>query len=214
MQRPLSRPVGFLLAAALTLYLMVWLATGQTQAVGFRQDTSVLPGQPSVIETPVDTPTPFPEFPTEVPTEIPTEIPIEVPTELPTETPTDTPQPQPTDTPLPPSATPTETPTPSPTVRPIATATPTPDGTLFGVVGRAVNAAITSAAWIWLICGSLIFFVVAGTIAGLSFYHQNRNRFKLYEIVPEEEINILGPTARRRNPSLPPDEDSWPSSLP
>ena len=216
MQCTPRRFIGLLLAAALTFSLTLWLAVGQSQAVGIQQETSVLAtDQPSVVETPTDTPIPPPvEIPTDTPVPPTPELPTEVPTEIPTETPTDTPTPEPTFTPLPPTETPTQTPTPSPTVRPIVILTPTPDTTLYGVAEGVVNAAITSAAWIWLTCGSLLFFGVAGTIAGISFYHQSRNRFKLYEVVPEEEVNILAPKSRPRDTPLPPDEDSWPSSLP
>ncbi|MBI3957652.1 MAG: hypothetical protein HY328_02495 [Chloroflexi bacterium] len=220
MPRPSFRPVGLLLAAALTLYLSVWLAAGQSQAVGLRQDTSVEP-TPSVVETPVETSSPIPgETPTdtpvpptpETPTETPTEIPVETPTETPTDTPVpDTPTPEATATPLP---TPTETPTPTPTVRPVVILTPTPEPTLFSLAGQVVDAALTSAAWIWLTCGSLVFFAVAGAIAGLSFYRQSRRRFDLYEIVPEEETNTPAQKGTERGRSLPSDEDSWPSSLP
>ena len=119
---------------------------------------------------PTDTPIPPQvEIPTDTPVPPTPELPTEAPTEIPTETPTDTPTPEPTFTPLPPTETPTQTPTPSPTVRPIVILTPTPDTTLYGVAGRVVNTAITSAAWIWLTCGSLLFFAVARPIAGFSF---------------------------------------------
>jgi len=204
---PSLRSVGLLFAAVLTLYLSVWLATGQSQAVGLRQETSVAP-TPSIAETPTETPIP----PTlEAPTVTPTEIPVETPTETPTDTPApDTPTPEPTFTPLPP---PTETPTPTPTVRPVVVPIPTPEPTLFSVTGEVVNATLTSAVWIWLTCGSLVFFAVAGTVAGFSFYRRSRQRFDLYEIVPEDEDPPVS-KGKGRGKSPPPDEDSWPSSLP
>ena len=73
--------------------------------------------------------------------------------------------------------------------------------------------ALTSAAWIWLTCGSLVFFAVAGAFAGFSFYRQSRQRFDLYKIVPEEDI-APAPQGKGRGKFTPPDEDSWPSSLP
>lgn len=216
MQRLSLRPTGWLLAAGLTIYLIVWLATGQSQAIGPRQETSAQP-TPSGLETPTETPSPVPpdgmtdtptaEFPTETPTEIPTGFPTETPTDTPVP---DTPTPEATSTPLP---TPTETPTPTPTVRPVVLPTPTLEPTLFSLAGQVVDATLASAVWIWLTCGSLVFFAVAGAIAGFSFYRRSRQRFELYEIVPGEE-ETPRQKGRRRDGSTPPDEDSWPSSLP
>lgn len=207
--------MGLLLSAVVALFLVIWLAIGQTQAGGLRQNSPVSPpDQPTATEiptqtqaeTPTETPTdtPIPQA-QETPAEVPTEAPTETPTEFPTETPTDTP------TPLPP---PTVTPTSTPTVRPFVVPTPTPDPTLFGLAGLVVDAALTSAAWIWFTCGSLLFFVVAGAIAGLSFYRQGQRRFELYEIVPEEAAETPAQKGKGRDRSLPSDEETWPSSLP
>ncbi|MFZ1756481.1 MAG: hypothetical protein WBO46_07025 [Caldilineaceae bacterium] len=221
--RSLPRYVGLLLAALVTLCLMTWLATSQSQAVGLGQENSpISPGElptatpfdtatdtpvPPVQDQPDATPTdtPVPDTPTPEP---PTATPSDTPTATPTDTPTDTPTPEPTATS---TATPTATPTPTPTVRPIVIPTATPEPTLFSVAGQVIDVALTSAAWIWLTCGSLVFFAVAGAFAGFSFYRQSRQRYNLFEIVPEEEAPSM---PKGRDPSPPPDEDSWPSSLP
>lgn len=214
MQRPPFRPLGLFLAALLTIYLVAWLATGHGQAIGLRQETSEQP-TPSGVETPTETPSPVSgDTPTDTapPTETPTEIPVETPTETPTETPLPSDTPLPTDTPTS-EPTPTVTPTPTPTVRAVVIPTPTPEPTLFSVTGQALSVALASGAWIWLTCGSLVFFAVAGAFAGLSFYRQRRQRFDLYEIVTEDEIPPA-PQGKGRGKSPPSDEDSWPSSLP
>ncbi|HRJ40393.1 MAG: hypothetical protein KJZ86_12555 [Caldilineaceae bacterium] len=213
----LPRRLGLLLAASIALVLVAWLATGHIQAVGLAQNSPFSPqDQPTATETPPQLPTDIPTpTPTDTPIpptpEVPTETPPEIPTDIPTEVPADTPTPEPTLTPLPPA---TETPIPEPTPRPVVVPTPTEAPTLYGLAGQVVGAALTSAAWIWFTCGSLLFFAVAGTVAGLSFYRQNRRRFDLYAIVPEE-TDDSGPRQGKGNgPGLPSDDDTWPSSLP
>ena len=98
-------------------------------------------------------------------------------------------------------------------MRAVVIPTPTPEPTFFSVAGQVLDVALTSAAWIWLTCGSLVFFAVAGTFAGFSFYRNSRQRFDLYEIMSEEEI-APAPKGKGRGKSQPSDEDSWPSSLP
>lgn len=222
MPRPLSRPAALFAAALLTICFVGWLSIGQSQAVGLWQADSP-PGTPSVPETPTETPVSQQDAPTPTPTEIVSETPTDIPTDtpvpppdLPTETPTDTPIP--TETPTPePTATPlptgTPTPTPRPTPRPVLLPTPTPEPTILDVAGQVMNVILTSAFWIWITCGSLLFFAVAGAIAGFSFYRNSRRRFDLYEIVPEDEGNApsVGP---KRGGSAPAEDDSWPSSLP
>lgn len=91
-------------------------------------------------------------------------------------------------------ADPTPIPTPSPTVdlsgmlAPIAiptarpvnvpTVTPVPDRVL--LAATMFDRAVASLAWLWLICGSFIFFIVAGIVVGLGLTgrisHRRRNR--------------------------------------
>lgn len=225
MPRLSPRLRGLLLAALITCTFVIWLASGTTQATGLGQGESPISpnqtpvDQPTATETPVETATPFTsDIPTDTPVpDTPTFLP---PTDTPVpdtptpEPPTDTPTPEPptdTPTPEPPTSTPTVTVTPTPTPRPVVLPTLTPVPTILDAMGQVVNVALTSAAWIWLTCGSLLFFAVAGAFAGLSFYRQSRQRYELYTIVPEEEDASAPTSGSRRHES---DDDSWPSSLP
>jgi hypothetical protein len=70
-----------------------------------------------------------------------------------------------------------------------------------------------AAAWIWLVCGSLIFFVVAGIVAGIYFSQRKRERYHIYTLTPEERWDhevIKEETPRQAKK----DEDIWPASLP
>jgi hypothetical protein len=82
---------------------------------------------------------------------------------------------------------------------------------------RIVDASVAAAAWIWFAAGSLIFFIVAGIVAGLSFRQQERRRFRLHGAT-HGDANT--PSAARATPatksSTPDSEDGdhWPASLP
>ncbi|RME60329.1 MAG: hypothetical protein D6790_09430, partial [Caldilineae bacterium] len=62
-------------------------------------------------------------------------------------------------------------------------------------------------AWIWFVCGSLVFFIVAGIVAGLGFYRRERNRYQLYDLTSDEETGTQ-PQAQAGE-----DDDIWPPSL-
>jgi hypothetical protein len=68
-------------------------------------------------------------------------------------------------------------------------------------------------AWIWLACGSLIFFVVAGIVAGIYFSHRKRERYQLYSLTPDEseQYEVVKEESVRQNKK---EEDIWPASLP
>jgi hypothetical protein len=70
-----------------------------------------------------------------------------------------------------------------------------------------------AAAWIWLVCGSLIFFVVAGIVAGIYFSQRKRERYHLYTLTPDErwEHEVIKEETPRQAKK---DEDIWPASLP
>lgn len=170
---------------------------------------------PARQDSPLETPTEIPvEFPT--PTETPFVLPMETPFELPTETstpagtlPVEVATEAAEELPLP-----AETPTPllnipgeRPIVQPVAA--PAPDGVEFVQVMLA--SAASAAAWIWLACGSLIFFIVAGIVAGLYFAQQNRDRYALYMLEPEENPPVQ---PAKRNEQAENHDDIWPASLP
>ncbi len=156
-------------------------------------------------------------------------------------TPTFTLTPLPTDTPTPvstsilPSPTSTEsatvipavplamvvTATFTPTQRPIEPPTPTPTPDRVMLVAEIIDSTIAAFGWIWFMFGSLIFFIVAGVLAGLSFRQREQERFALVEpLEPDfmDEDAILDDLLNRSPPMLIPDEDDtpddWPPSLP
>ncbi|MCX6046928.1 MAG: hypothetical protein NT075_17630, partial [Chloroflexi bacterium] len=138
-----------------------------------------------------------------------------------------------------PTPVPTETPTlsstltatmtvaaaaPAATVRPLEYPSPTPPAEFLVLFAKVVDASIAAAGWIWFICGSLIFFVTAGLMAGLGFRHQHRPRYALvdnpndsdedrYQTVPAPSpAPMPAPPTRPTTNST--DDDYWPASLP
>lgn len=71
---------------------------------------------------------------------------------------------------------------------------------------------------LWFLAGSLVFFGVAGIIAGVGFRQSERRRFHLYTLEEQEDessdeaatTSSQAPKAR----SAKDDVDRWPSSLP
>ena len=134
------------------------------------------------------------------------------------------PAPVATETPLPAtqplSATAVITTTPLPTAliaqNPVEFPTPTPPTNFTGLFVRVVNMSITAAGWIWFLCGSLIFFVTAGVLAGVGFRRQERRRYTMIEQTePTYRPNRTSSSAPRPTPEATPgDEDNWPVSLP
>jgi hypothetical protein len=125
-----------------------------------------------------------------------------------TETPT--PPPPPTETPSP-----TETPTPTSTQRPVAVASPLPTTDSIGLLNQAAGVAIAAAGWIWFIGGSLVFFITAGIIVGLSFRQQERRRYRLSSTPPpdvREDVQMPG-QPRNRGDRADSEDDHWPASL-
>ena len=141
------------------------------------------------------------------------------PLETPTATPTPTPSPLPldTDAPAAEALTVVVTNTPPPpgalAQRPIELPTPTstPDVLLFAAL--AVDRTLLAAAWIWFALGSLVFFAVAGLVAGLSFRQAERRRFDLLktDAAALDDAGLMPPPP---SPKPPKGEDHWPDSLP
>lgn len=132
-----------------------------------------------------------------------------------TATPTATATPLPTNTATPtPTATSTATPTATQRAIEQPTATGTPDTTT--LFAQIVDASFAAAGWIWFITGSLIFFVTAGVVAGLSFRRQERQRYRLSpssNAPPNIQPTAPTPPLRPERPAADEDED-WPTSLP
>ena len=109
----------------------------------------------------------------------------------------------------------------TPTQRPIEPPTPTPTPDTVMLVANIIDSTIAAIGWIWFMFGSLIFFIVAGVLAGLSFRQREQERFDLVEPLEldlMDEDAILEDLLNRSPPPLIPDEDDtpddWPPSLP
>ncbi|MCB0158804.1 MAG: hypothetical protein KDD83_11790, partial [Caldilineaceae bacterium] len=110
-----------------------------------------------------------------------------------------------------------------PTQRPIITPTPTPTLDAAMLAARIVDGAIAAAGWIWFALGSLLFFTVAGILAGLSFRQQEQQRYDLVDERDAEDAFLAGSSLPDIDTFPPPDHpaspaptppDDWPSSLP
>ena len=144
------------------------------------------------------------QSPLATPTPTPTETAISLPTETPTPDATGSPEPAVV-------VVVTNTPDASLGSRPIEYPTPTPTPDYLLAAARAVDAIAVTATWIWFMVGSLVFFVVAGVLAGLSFRQNERQRYDLLNDGLWIDEDFLLP------PPPPPhdeDVDDWPDSLP
>jgi hypothetical protein len=195
--------------------LCIWLSARFAHAQPFQQISPVETSTPDPFAFPTETPDPF-AFPTETPDPfaIPTETPD--PFAVPTETPD-------------PLTFPTETPDPfaneeeppgaegesllglPPADRPIEASSDLSSPDAFGVIENVIASMASVAAWLWFLCGSLIFFVVAGIVGGLLFSQRERHRYDLYQVEPEESplLEVVEPAKPERR-----GDDSWPASLP
>jgi hypothetical protein len=157
---------------------------------------------PDPFAFPTDTPDPF-AFPTETPD------PFAFPTDTPDPFATSTPDPFATEE-EPPSEEDESLPSLPLADRPIE-ASPVSSPDTFGIIGSVVSSMASVAAWLWFLCGSLIFFVVAGIVGGLLFSQRERDRYDLYRVEPEESplLEVVEPPKPERR-----DDDIWPASLP
>jgi hypothetical protein len=135
---------------------------------------------------------------------------LQAPVEMAPDTETPTPPPTFTGTPSP-----TETPTPTGTQRPIEPATPLPTTDSLGLMSQVAEAAVAAAGWIWFVGGSLVFFITAGIIFGLSFRRQERRRYRLSPPEPADGPEAAQTRRQLRNRGNRPDsdDDHWPASL-
>ena len=99
--------------------------------------------------------------------------------------------------------------------RPLVYPTATPSN-FVALFTRIADVAVTAAGWIWFLCGSLIFFVTAGVLAGLGFRQRDQGRYAIVdrnesayqaEVAPAVASHVQVETG-------PLDEDNWPTSLP
>ncbi len=120
--------------------------------------------------------------------------------------------------------------TPTSAQRAIITPTPTPTPDLLMTMARIIDSTVATAGWIWFMLGSLLFFTVAGVLAGLGFRQQEEHRFDLTE-PPGDDVDVelerlarmagLPPSeGSTTSPRLPDDTadgqshlDDWPPSL-
>ncbi len=106
-----------------------------------------------------------------------------------------------------PTSTPTITPTPTATIRPLAISSAPDAGAMTGIFAEVLRSTAAAAGLIFFVLGVMIFFGVAGLVAGSSFRWGDRNRYRLYQMQEGER----DPTDAAR----PPDgDDQWPASLP
>ena len=130
----------------------------------------------------------------------PLDTPVPTPTETATIPPSDTPSPTPTAIASPEPAVVivvTNTPDAAPTQRPIVSPTPTATPDYLLAAARTVDAIAMTGVWIWFMLGSLVFFIVAGVFAGLSFRHNDRQRFDLLNDGLWIDEDFLLPPPRR-----------------
>lgn len=188
------------------------LATDTATPTPTPTETPVEPPTATPTETPSETPSPPAEPAAETPTPPLAEPSTEAPAPTPEEGATSTPEPAASPQGIAPGEQATEsveiTPeTATPTPRPIAFPSPTPTPNVLVLMDRALTGLLGAAAWIWFVCGSLLFFVVAGIVAGLGFYRRERNRYRLYELSPDEEMPAQSQDQTGE------DDDAWPPSL-
>lgn len=227
--------------------LLIWLVSGPAGAEELFQNSPFTSPQSTVTPTVTPTltePTPSPTL-SPTPTLLPSDTPTAVITATLALTPTLDPAlqpPGPADpTPIP-SATPTVdlagllAPLAVPTIRPVTVPTPTPAPDRVLLAAALIDRAVSSLAWLWLLCGSFLFFVVAGVVVGLGLTGRIANRRRPY---PDDgtgymDDDLFAPTNNWTAPSssqvsgqgsgqqfdrpssrgLPPDDDNWPASLP
>lgn len=115
----------------------------------------------------------------------------------------------------------TNTPEATPGVRPIELPPPAPTPDYLLIAARAFDSVIMTATWIWFAVGSLVFFVVAGVLAGLSFRQNERQRYDLLDagladagLVEHYEFLLPPPPSTQETEEVNPDGDDWPDSLP
>ncbi len=146
------------------------------------------------------------DAPTATTTETPTQIPIQTPTAIlePTATPDDA-----VAVVAPPAAGPQ---------RPFNTPTPAPTPDYLLMAAQTFDRTLLAATWIWFMAGSLVFFAIAGVLAGFSFWRNERDRYAFEvryptgaELVADDPFPTPPPPARNE---LEDDLKDWPESLP
>jgi hypothetical protein len=118
----------------------------------------------------------------------------------------------------------TPTPTPTETVvgtdqRPVSTPVPAPTlamQTVLGMLASMGEGAAVAATWIWFLAGSIIFFVVAGALAGVLIIGRERRRYEVETTDDPFRMERVAPPARptpaaerEREPGA-----DWPEQLP
>jgi hypothetical protein len=233
-----STPVTTPVPTATTTPVAVSALVAPTQAplARVREVTAPQPGQ---FDSPIDQPTPTPigDSPQEAPTlttdlvalgatqtaealQIEASLLAAQGTPTPSFTPpgTETATPTATETPVD-TATATLSPTPTITQRPLEQATPlvTPEAAGAELLGQAMASAVTVAGWVWFAFGTLVFFVTAGIVVGLSFRQGEQHR---YRVDDQQTDPSRSPPVARRPAAQPPttpggrQDDNWPASLP
>ncbi len=229
--RALRGPLTVLL---LTGLLLAWLVSSPASAEMLFQSSPVLPtetpspipdGQATVVVPPTETLLPTATIEPTATETVEATIPPPTPTAEESATPEPALQPPgPADpTPIP---TPTATvdlagmllPLTIPTLRPVTVPTPTPAPDRLLVAATLIDRAVGSLAWLWLICGSFLFFVVAGIVVGLGVTGRVSNRrSQSYDAYTDSAFHPYldtPPTNPGRDPYSPQDDDNWPVSLP
>ncbi len=87
----------------------------------------------------------------------------------------------------------------------------------FDLIGAVLRSMADVAVWLWFVCGSLIFFIVAGAVGGFYFSQRERRRYDLYALTPDDHADLYQTellTEEKRTQAKAKDDDIWPASLP
>ena len=116
------------------------------------------------------------------------------------------------------TATFTPEPPSGPTQRPVEQPTPGPTVDARSFFVRVLDSAGATVALLWFLGGSVLFFITAGVLAGLSFRAKEQARFALEPAETEAPYTVHSETGTPETPETPPNtskaDDNWPESLP
>ena len=102
--------------------------------------------------------------------------------------------------------------------RPFNTPTPAPTPDYLLMAAEAFDKTLLAATWVWFMAGSLVFFAIAGVLAGLAFWRGERDRYTFVARYPTGAELVDGDPFPAPPPpphtELDDDLKDWPESLP